>query len=360
MIKSLEKLNKLKIAYYPYSEDFSFCGDRRRFCFFANSVNLIFSKYRSNDNYDIVVFSPFADLKEIKKIKSKRSKIILELVDSYFIKTNLLEDLLRYLAKQFLHKNYLQIFLPRRYTSELRKALKMVDAVICSTEDQKKRIKKYNPNVHIVLDSHENELLLVEPNRNLNKKCLNILWEGLAPNLINFEEIASELNEAGKKIDINLHILTDLVSYKFCSRFYKVHASDLIKKYNLQINTYLYQWNKTALSSLASICDLAIIPLLQNNKFVLGKPENKLILLWKLGLPVFTSNSEVYSLTMEKAGLNMVCTGKGDWRDSIIEFYKFDNAKRKSISNQVKEFAEKNYTKDKLIKKWENVFYSVL
>jgi len=353
-------LNNLKIAYSPYSDDFKFCGDRRRFCFFANEMQLNYTKYNSKLNYDVVVLSPVSDLSEVKKIKSKGTKIIIELVDSYLIKTNLIKDVLRNTGRQFLHKNYFNMIYPKRYTSELKRAFRLVDAVICTTEDQKRRIQDYNENVHIILDSPDDDLSIIKPSRYNNSKTLNILWEGLGSNLINFEEIASELNKVSNKININLHILTDLISYKYFSKFYKLHSIDTIKKYNLKVNTFLYQWNPTALASLASICDLAIIPLLQNNKFVLGKPENKLILLWKLGLPVFTSYSESYSLTMKNAGIDMICRDKSDWSKSLLEFYSFDNQKRINISKKVKEFAHKKYNKKKLISQWYKVFETVL
>ena len=353
-------LNKLKIAYSSYSEDFSFPGDRRRFCFFAKETNLKFSKFKKNFTYDIVVLSPVSDLSDIKFIKSKGTKIIFELVDSYFIKTNWFEDTLRYLGKKFIHKNYSQMLFPRRYTTELKKVFSLVDAVICTTEDQKRSIEKYNPNVHIVLDNSDDNIMMINPSRYNNSKSLNILWEGLASNLINFKEVSTVLNETGKEININLHILTDLVSYKYFSKFYKVYASDIMSKYKLKVNTYIYQWNSVALASLASVCDLAIIPLLQSNKFVLGKPENKLILLWKLGLPVLTSHSKVYSKTMKRADIEMICKQKDDWKNYLIKFSKLNNEKRKSISNKVKEFADKNYTKKMLIDKWNKVFLSIL
>ena len=360
MKKKKMDLNNFKIGYASYSDNFQFCGDRRRFCFFAKETNLIFTKYKSKSNYDIAVLSPISDLSEIKKLKDKGTKVILELVDSYLIKTNLIEDILRSTGRKYMHKKYLNMFYPKRYTSELKRALKKVDAVICTTEDQKRRIQKYNKNVHIILDSFDDDLFIIKPSRYTNNNSLNILWEGLAPNLINFKEIASELNKAGDEININLHILTDLITFKFFSKYYKLHSIDIMKKYKLKINTFLYQWNPIALGSLSAICDLAIIPLLQNNNFVVGKPENKLILLWKLGLPVLTSYSESYASTMKNAGLDMVCKDKEDWSKSLLEFYRFDNDKRIDISKKARAYAIKNYTKKKLIDKWNDVFKSIL
>ena len=131
-------------------------------------------------------------------------------------------------------------------------------------------------------------------------------------------------------------------------------------KYKLQIQTFYYQWNSFALSTLASNCDLAIIPLKENNKFILGKPENKLILLWKLGLPVFTSYSDAYFLTMKKAKINMICESKKDWINSLLSFSELTQAKRTKITNDLMNFANKNYKKKYLIEKWSLLFESIL
>ena len=206
----------------------------------------------------------------------------------------------------------------------------------------------------------DKDIIKVKPNRSLKKNTLNILWEGLPSNLINFEEIAEVFNDLGKEIDINLHLVTDLESNKYFSKFYKVLSSDRIKKYKLKVNTYLYEWNFLSLSSLASVCDLAIIPLLQKNRFVLGKPENKLILLWKLGLPVLTSYSSAYSSTMKKADINMVCMNKEEWKRSIIKFNNLDCEKRNLLSKKVKLYANTHYTKNKYIENWNKLFYSIV
>ena len=140
MDKGFKTLNNLRIAYDSYSDDFSFPGDRRRFCFFAKEVNLSFTKYKSSSKYDVVVLSPVSDLNEIKRLKKKGSKIIIEMVDAYLIETPLIKDIIRYLGKQFIFKNYWKMFFPRRYTSQLKRSFEMVDAVICTTEDQKKSV----------------------------------------------------------------------------------------------------------------------------------------------------------------------------------------------------------------------------
>ena len=63
---------------------------------------------------------------------------------------------------------------------------------------------------------------------------------------------------------------------------------------------------------------------------------------------------------MKNAGIDMICRDKRDWSKSLLEFYSFDNQKRMNISKKVKEFANKNYNKKKLISQWYNVFKTVL
>ena len=115
------------------------------------------------------------------------------------------------------------------------------------------------------------------------------MWEGLPSNIYQLKEL-KVLNNLGKTIDINLHVLTDLESYKFFFQdTTKLKLKNIIDSISFNINVYLYQWNSMALSSIASICDLGIIPVDQKVNLLLENQENKLILLWKLGLPVFTS-----------------------------------------------------------------------
>ncbi len=356
-------LKEIKIAYSPYSQDLKGPGDRRRFCFFAKEMGIPYEILKRNANYDLVILSSISDLEQIDKLKKTDTKIIIDLVDSYLIKPTWIKDYLRNFGRNLKHKNYFNMLLPRKYTDNLKHYISKADAIICSTSSQKKAIEIYNSNVHIILDNMDDDVLSLPHykfNNIKNKKQLNLLWEGLPSNLMNFKEISSVLNELSSDIEINLHIITDLINYKYLSKYKKLYTSDIVNSLSLNINTYIYEWNSIALSNIASICDLAIIPIYQKNKFVLGKPENKLILLWKLGIPVITSFTEAYSKTMKEAGLKMCCMNIEDWKESILLFYHMDENKKEEISKKVRDFANENYTKENLIKKWNILFNSVI
>ena len=360
MLKSnLNSLKKNKIAYSPYTSYFLWPGDRRRFCFFAKEIELSYSILDLKKSYDIVLLSAIADFSKVKKIKRKGTKVIIDLVDSYLTKTNPIKDRLRYVGRSLKHKNYLSALLLKKYTDQLKSVLSIADGIICTTNEQKKALEVYNSNVHVILDNMDDDVLNVNYIKSKNRKELNILWEGLPSNLINFKEVVHALNALGRKLNVNLHLVTDITHFKYLSNFYKINTIDLVNKYPFKINTYIYQWNKLCLSSMAANCDLAIIPIDQNNNFVLGKPENKLTLLWKLGLPVFTSYTEAYNKAMQKAGVDMICRSKEDWVNSLFDFHKMDNKSKEELSEKLKKHANNNYTKDLLIQKWSTLFESV-
>jgi len=362
MFKKYANLFKdLKIAYAPYSKDFLGPGDRRRFCFFARELGIKFDQFEKGKDYDLVIFSSTSDLNCIDKLKQKKSKIVLDLVDSYLIKTPLHKDLIRYIGRSYLQKRFKNVFLPIKYTNYLKKYISKADAIVCSTEKQLQEIKRFNPNVHIILDNMDDDIIQLKKNFSSQKNKINIMWEGLPSNIYQLKELNTVLNNLGKTIDINLHVLTDLESYRFFSRFYKIKTQNIIDSISLKINVYLYQWNSIALSSIASICDFGIIPVDQKSQFTLGKPENKLILLWKLGLPVFTSKTDAYSRVMQSAGLeNMICENQMDWEESIKAFIKLKPAEKFSISESSKVFANERFNKKFLISLWMKLFSSIL
>ena len=83
------------------------------------------------------MLSSIADLSKVKYIKKNGSKVIIDLVDSYLIKTNPLKDRLRYLGRSIKHKNYLNALLPKKFTDHLKSVLSIADGIICTTMSKK-------------------------------------------------------------------------------------------------------------------------------------------------------------------------------------------------------------------------------
>ena len=71
-------------------------------------------------------------------------------------------------------------------------------------------------------------------------------------------------------------------------------------------NIIFHEWDNETYSSILVSCDLAIIPINLNSKMASGKPENKLIHFWKMGMPVITSNTKSYKRVMDECGLDLL------------------------------------------------------
>jgi glycosyltransferase involved in cell wall biosynthesis len=121
---------------------------------------------------------------------------------------------------------------------------------------------------------------------------------------------------------------------------------------------YFYQWSETMFSSVATKCDLAVIPIPLDNTFAMYKPENKLVLMWRLGIPTVVSATPSYSAAMSNAGLNLACTNDTEWREKIIELLESE-ALRRHVGQKGFLQASKFYCDKVLSSKWDNVLKSL-
>ena len=64
----------------------------------------------------------------------------------------------------------------------------------------------------------------------------------------------------------------------------------------------LHLWDESTCSDIIRNCDLAVIPIDLSDPFAFGKPENKLLLFWGMGMPVVTSAIPAYVRAMQAVG----------------------------------------------------------
>lgn len=349
-----EDLKQLRIGYVPYTNNLDRPGDRRRFCFYAKENNIKFEIADINENYDLVVVTEQGDISSWERYHGGNSKIIYDFIDSYLaipfynIKS-ILRGTAKYCAGQY---QYLHLFHRRL----LEKMCSASDAVICTTEEQYNLIKSLNENAHIILDFHDDDIKSIKPDYECGK-TFNIVWEGLPQNVEQLSILASVLNRLSDKYDIALHLVTDLQYGKFMGKYYKKNVLDVVKKiYN---KTYVHEWNNSTCSSIIAACDLAIIPIDLTDPFAKGKPENKLLFFWRIGMPTITSASPAYSRAMNKAGLNMTCNSEDDWL-VLIEEYINNKTLREKAGLKGREVAALGYSKEIMLEQWDKVFRSVL
>jgi hypothetical protein len=348
------EISGLQIGYVPYSADLRQPGDRRRFVHYAHRRGVPFEIADPDKHYDLVVVSQGADVSTWRRYGSRDSMIIYDLIDSYLaVSHTQIKARLRGLAKFATgHSRYLEL----NYRGAIENMCRRAHAVICTTEEQRVDIQEFCDNVHVILDVHDRVVHRVKTDYR-SGETFNLVWEGLGENVALFSHIREPLRSLGQRYPIAVHLVTDL-QYGQYLRKYRVRRTREVASRFLD-NTYLYEWNEEMCATIITACDLAVIPLPQDDPMDTGKPENKLVLFWKLGMPTVTSATPAYRRAMERAGLSMACASETEWRDTL-EHYLLDVSARREAGERGKETADRYYSEDRILAQWDAVIASVL
>jgi len=347
-------LQKLRIGYVPYRDDFTAPGDKRRFVYYAKSRNISFEIAKPSKKYDVVILSQRADLSVWSEYDIGGAKIIYDFIDSYLsIPKNNFKARLRGLAKYLSGQSrYLRI----NHWKALEAMCTRADAVICSTQEQAESILPFCSNVSIILDVHSTVTNMVKTDYHAGK-VFNLVWEGLASNVDSFSNLKNVLLKLQSKYKIALHLITDLEFRQYLGLYGNKQTASIVR--DLCSNVYLYQWNEHTCANIICSCDLAIIPINLNDMLAKGKPENKLILFWRMGMPTITSATSAYDRAMNAIGFPMTCHTEDDWFYTIEQYIGNEEARR-IAGLKGKEFAETEYSETKILQQWDTLFNSLL
>jgi len=347
-------LTMLKIGYVPLTKTLDAPGDKRRFCFYAKQRGLNFEIADPSKRYDLVILSQSADLSVWSDYDVGGVKLVYDFIDSYLaVPRNEIKGRLRGLAKYLSGgSKYLRLNQWKSIESMCQRA----DAVICSTEEQALDISPLCANVHQILDVHSSIQSHTKSNYQLDK-VFNIVWEGQASNAYQFKALSSVFTELQKKYEIALHFVTDLTYKQFLGKYWNVHTLNVVK--DLCDSVFVYDWNELTCSKIITSCDLAVIPIDLSNPLVRGKPENKLLLFWRMGMPVITSATPAYDRAMSKIDLEMTCQTEQDWYDKI-EALILDHPSRERAGVRGKKCALNHYSEEITLNQWDEAIKSCL
>jgi hypothetical protein len=231
------------------------------------------------------------------------------------------------------------------------------DAVICSTEEQKHRILPLCPNVRIILDFHGSVVRSCKDDYTADE-VFHFVWEGLPGNLRQLLEIKEALRNLQKTRRFVIHAITDLQYGRYLNgRFVKRSTLDDARK--IWPNIYLYAWNERTFAAIARTCDLALIPIPLQDPFCAAKPENRLLLFWRLAMPVLASSTAAHVRAMRESGIAMSCASQQEWR-AALEYYTSNEQARKRAGQRGKAFVGEKHSEEKTLALWDEVFSSVL
>lgn len=348
------RLGDARIGYAGYSRDFSAPGDRRRFAAYARIKGVPIEYAELNQDYDLAYVTYSSDLPgwiARRRREGDRLKLVLELVDAYFAETGLARRLLKGSGRFALGTD-------SRFSPDLRRTLfsacKVADAVICSTVEQQEFISRFNPNVFVSFDYFEDELGHPKADYSRSGK-LRIVWEGQSTTLPNLQVIREPLNDLKDKVE--LHVVTDPIIHRFFGRFGGYPAMDALKR--IECETHFHRWDRSTFSRNVTACDVAVIPINRSNALWWGKPENKLVLLWQLGMPVLTTATPVYRRVMDSAGADMTCSSTIAWGEQLERLICSSAAELGAIGCKARKYATSAYSRDEFVNRFDSALASI-
>ena len=341
------------IGYFPHGLNLERPFDRRRFPRYAAMRGMVFDVISGWDRHDIIVLSPRADVTKWADAPGDRL-IVVDLPDAFLDEGPGLRRSVRGLAKWVSGEIRRPVL---DYHRAVERLLERADAVVCSTDEQAVGIGRYNPNVHPILDLH-GELGPRRPVARPSSDRLDIVWEGLTATLPAIRPLLPALRSIADRVEVGLHIVTDLVAPRYMNRFLPRPTAHLVEDWGIDVK--LYQWSVDKLTEVAGGCDLAIVPVDLTDPMAVGKPENRMRIFWRLGLPVVASASPANVRAAVRAGVEdrFLCSTTEDWAQALGELYARPSA-RLAIAEAGQTTALTTYSEESLAERWDRLFDSL-
>lgn len=348
------RLSDARIGYGAYSPDFSVPGDRRRFAAYARQRRLDIAFADINGDYDLAYLTHNSDLPlwiERKRREGEGLRIVFELIDSYLTETGLFRRFSKGVAR---YLTGMESRLSPDFLRTLTSMISLADAVICSTEEQKRDLLPHNRNVFVSFDHFQDDIDTVKTDYGRQER-LRLVWEGQAVGLHNLRLIAPVLNALRDRIE--LHVVTDPVRYRYLKRYGATPSLRILEGIHCPI--VFRTWDKESFSRNVAECDVAVIPIDLDDAFMTGKPENKLVLLWQIGMPALVSPTPSYRRAAEAAGIDMLCGSLDEWRDKLLALAGAPAETLREIGEKGRAHALEHYSPEEFRTRFDRAFESI-
>ncbi len=349
-------MSKLKIGYIPNSADLGHPADRRRLVYWAKSRGheIVLDL---NQKHDVLVISSRADLTRWTKLEN-RAPLILDLVDGYLGKESLWRDWLRGSGKVVTGQNS---GYPRPFRQIVGDACKLAQAVVCETVEQRETIVPFCINTHTILDFHEEfPLLPFKPNaKTLNLPAL--MWEGLPFTAKGLQLLESAFTEISRSRPISLEMVTDLDYPLFLGKYFTRSTEKILETIPslLGANFKITKWSLEAVVETAKRSHIAVLPLDPFGSLNPLKAENRLLMMWRIGLPTLASPSLAYLRVMKDTQIDGICHDSNQWELKITELMESPEKRKESVEKG-QQYIRDTHSRDLVLRAWDRLFESVL
>ena len=346
-------MTKLKIGYSSQVPDLSHPADRRRLVYWANQRgHEIIQDLTST--VDVIVLSGRSDFSKVEKYQ-ETAPVIIDLVDGYLENENPIIDFARGLGKLGVGQISGN---PRRFSVVLSDAISLADATICASIEQQVPIEKFTKNSYAILDFHEEFPFIPFANKSYQHQ---LLWEGQAFTVGGLLSLHSVFSGVLEDIPIALNVVTDLEVPRILGQFGKKNTMERVGKLPQLFGKdfRLTPWSLPNVIASARDSIISIIPLAPGNVLNPLKPENRLLIMWRLGLPCLTSPTLAYNRVMQEVGIDGVCDNASDWRQKLEELIEVPAIRREVVEKGQAYVREKHNVIDTL-NRWDEAIESVL
>lgn len=347
----VQRLAGLRVGYVPYSPSLDRPGDRRRFVHYARSRGIPFEVADPSRVYDLVVVSGNADLSVWARYP--HGKVVFDFIDSYLAAPrtprNLARGLVKFVARQ---SRRLQL----DHWNALRRMCQRSAAVVCSTLEQAASIRPSCANTHVILDIQDADV--ADRKRDYTRSApFRLVWEGLPENVHTLGVARDALREVDANDPLQLHLVTDARFPRWAGRFGHADTLAAARRAAGIRDIVLHPWSPASLAAAACAADLAIIPLPRQNPFYWGKPENKLLLFWRMSVPVLVTDSPANARAMAGAELTGTCPDAG-WADRLRQMMADESLRRRS-GESGHAFATSHHGATATLAAWDAMFESL-
>ncbi len=340
------------IGYVPHGPNLDRPMDRRRFPRYAEMRNLSFDVVAGWEDHEVIVLTPAADVTHWVDASRARS-IIVDFPDAYLDERKGAKRAVRGLAKWVAGESRRPVL---SYLRAFERLLERADAVVCSTEEQAVNISAYTGNVHPILDLH-GEFDFVPPTVRKSDR-FEVVWEGLTATLPAVQQVLPALRSLARSQPLRLHLVTDLEAPKYMNRFVVRQTEKMVAGWGIDIQ--VHKWTVDTLNEVARSSDLAIVPVDLTDSLAVGKPENRMRIFWRLGLPVVVSKNPAHERAAELAGLGnlVLCSTAEDWEATLVQLSSRSDL-RLEVALAGQAAARTSYSDESRAVRWDRVIDSV-
>jgi hypothetical protein len=337
------------IGYEGYSSGNTGIADRRRILYWAKVRGHLVVESR-DPRADLIVVTSSADLGYWAKANTS-VPIILDVVDGLIGEQSKLRDVARgysYWITRRTSNNY-----PKSYSELILQLARKCQTVVCSSPEQVDEWSKFGVEAVDILDIHEEVPVSPQEIFSAESKTTEIFWEGL-PATLGSMSLLRDSFESRPNSFYTLNLLTNLTAYKYMNKYKRLdlnsYLSEQLPQKNVHIN--FIDWSPQNLVYFSRKSTLGVIPISGLQGYNHLKAENRLLIMWRLGLPVLTSPLRSYTRVMRDAQIDGICKDSAEWQTKTQRLIESKGLREEFIAKS-RIYLEKNHNLGDILAKWD-------